>query len=271
MTEREIIAWIAKRAPNFGKGVRVGIGDDCAVYRPATGEDLVFTTDFTIEGRHFTQPDYTPREIGYKALARGLSDIAAMGATARFALVSLAVPEAGFVKPFFGGLFGLARKHGVTIAGGDLSQSEKVHCDIVVAGVVPAGRAVLRNGAQVGDILYVSGPLGTWKKRPQPRLDLAAIVRRDASACMDITDGLSMDLDRLLRASGVTCEITAPPPVMRGATVEDAWCRGEDYELLVASPKRLPKPFHEIGIVVAGRPGSPLSPKGWDPFSIRFR
>lgn len=266
MTERAIIAWITKHAPNFGKGVKVSIGDDCAVYRPAQNEDLVFTTDFTIEGRHFTLPDYSLRDVGYKALARGLSDIAAMGATPRFALVSLAVPDSAIVKPFFGGLFSLAREHQVTIAGGDLSQSEKIHCDIVVAGGVPRGKAVLRCGAKAGDILYVTGPLGTWKKKPKPRLDLVTIVRRHASACMDITDGLSMDLDRLLRASCVTCKITAQPPVMRGATLEDAWHRGEDYELLVASPKRLPKPFHEIGIVVDGRPGSPLPPKGWDHF-----
>ncbi|WP_035957761.1 thiamine-phosphate kinase [Bryobacter aggregatus] len=266
MNEREVIDWIQKRAPNFGNGVRVGIGDDCAVYRPTAGEELVFTTDFLIEGRHFTQPAYSPQDAGYQALARGLSDIAAMGATPRFALVSLAIPEVAFVKPFYAGLFGLARKYQVTIAGGDLSKSDRVHCDIVVAGSLPAGKAVLRSGARPGDYLYVSGPLGTWKKKPVPRLDLAERVRRDASACMDITDGLSMDLDRLLRASRVTCELTTPPPVRRGATLEDAWHHGEDYELLVASPKRLGKPFHEIGIVRKGRPGSPIPPKGWDHF-----
>ena len=266
MTEREIIAWIQRRAPSFGTGVRVGIGDDCAVYRPSQGEDLVITTDFTIEGRHFTQPGYTPREVGHKALARGLSDIAAMGAMPQFALVSLAVPDSAFVKPFFGGLFALARKYKLTIAGGDLSKSDKVHCDIVVAGSIARGKAILRSGAKPGDFLYVTGPLGTWKKKPLPRLDLVATLRRSASACMDITDGLSMDLDRLLRASGVTCEITAQPPVQRGATLDDAWHNGEDYELLVASRKRLPKPFHEIGTVLAGRPGSPVPPKGWDHF-----
>lgn len=266
MSERGVIEWIRKHAPSFGTGVRVGIGDDCAVYRPVAGEELVFTTDFTIEGRHFTLGDYSPRDVGYKALARGLSDVAAMGAEARFALVSLAVPDESFVKPFFGGLFGLARKYGVTVAGGDLSRSEKVHVDIVVCGTVPKGKALLRSGAKPGDWLYVTGPLGLWKKRPKPRLDLVEIVRREAHAAMDITDGLSMDLDRMMVASGVTCEITAAPPVCRGATLEDAWHRGEDYELLIASPKRLGAPFHEIGVVCAGRPGSPVPPKGWDHF-----
>lgn len=262
MNERGLIDWIRKRAPRFGEGIEVGIGDDCAVYRPSRGEDLVFTTDFTIEGGHFTLPDYTPREVGYKAMARGVSDLVAMAATPRFALISLAVPDPDFVKPFFVGVF----SHKVAIAGGDLSRSDKIHVDIVLCGSVPKGKAILRSGAKPGDRLYVSGPLGIWKKRPKPRLDLIETVRANAHAAMDITDGLSMDLDRMLLASGVTCEITAAPPIHRGATLEQAWHHGEDYELLVASPKPLGKPFHEIGIVVAGRPGSPLPPKGWDHF-----
>ena len=266
MSERSVIDWIRKRAPNFGQGVRIGIGDDCAVYTPQPGEELVFTTDFTIEGRHFTRDDFTPREVGYKALARGLSDIAAMAATPRFALISLAVPAEDFIQPFFLGLFALARKYKITIAGGDLSQSDKVHCDVVVCGTAPKGKAMLRSGVKPGDFLYVTGPLGVWKKRPIPRLDLAAILLQNAHAAMDITDGLSQDLDRLLIASGLTCEITATPPIHRGATLEDAWHNGEDYELLVASPKLLSKPFHQIGIAVAGKPGSPLPPRGWDHF-----
>lgn len=256
MSERGLIDWLQKRAPRTA-----GLGDDCAVYQPKPGEDLVFTTDFTIEGRHFTLPDYSPREVGYKAMARGLSDIAAMGAEPRFALCSLAIPDESFAKPFFQGLF----QHKVVLTGGDLSKSDKVHVDITVCGAVPKGKAVLRSGVKPGDRIYVSGPLGIWKKKPKPRLDLIPVVRK-ASAAMDITDGLSMDLDRLLIASGLTCEITAAPPIHKGATLEDAWHRGEDYELLVASRKPLGKPFHEIAIAVAGKPGSPLPPKGWDHF-----
>jgi len=257
MSERSLIDWLRARAPHTS-----GIGDDCAVYTPKPGEDLVFTTDFTIQGRHFTLPEYTPREVGYKAMARGLSDIAAMGGEPRFVLCSLAIPDEAFAKPFFQGLF----QHKVVLVGGDLSKSEKVHIDITVCGAVPKGKAVLRSGVKPGDRIYVSGPLGIWKKKPKPRLDLVEVVRRHASAAMDITDGLSMDLDRMLVASGLTCEITAAPPVHRGATLEDAWHRGEDYELLVASPKPLGKPFHEIAIAVEGKPGSPLPSKGWDHF-----
>jgi thiamine-monophosphate kinase len=262
MSEQALIDWIRKTAPRFAGGVRVGIGDDCAVYRPAPGEELVFTTDFTIEGRHFERPAYTPREIGYKAMARGLSDLAAMAAEPRFALVSLAAPDEALVKPLMRGVFA----HGVEVAGGDLSWSEKIHVDVVACGGVPRGKALLRSGVKPGDVIAVTGPLGRWKKRPRPRLDLVERMRGRAHAAMDITDGLSMDLDRMLRASGLSCEITAAPPVARGATLEQAWHHGEDYELLVASAKPLGEGFFEIARAVEGKPGSPLPPKGWDHF-----
>ena len=266
MNERELVRWLERNAPRFGTELKLGIGDDCAVYRPKAGQELLLTTDFTIEDRHFTLAYSTVEDAGWKALARGLSDVAAMGGTARFVLVSLAVPNADVARKFFRGLFRLARRFEVSLAGGDLSHSEKILCDVTVGGVVRQGRAVQRSTARVGDRISVSGPLGTWKKKPLPRLDLSALVARRASAAMDITDGLAMDLDRLLVASGVTAEITAPPPVMRGATLEQAWHHGEDYELLVTSAKPMPPPFVEIGVVVAGKPGSPVPPVGWDYF-----
>jgi thiamine-monophosphate kinase len=266
MTETAFHAWLARRAPNFGAGLRLGIGDDCAIYRPQAGEELVFTTDFTIEGRHFTRQDFTPQQAGAKALCRSLSDIAAMAAKPVFALLSVAAPaeDPKYLQAFFSGIFSVAKKYQVSIAGGDLSRSDRLHCDVTVCGSVPRAKALLRSGAKVGDRLYVTGPLGVWKKRITPRLDLAEFLRNKANACMDITDGLSTDLDRLLRASGVTAELTGAPKIHRGATLEAAWHHGEDYELLVASPHDLP--FTQIGVVVAGRPGSPLPPRGWDHF-----
>lgn len=266
MTESAFHAWLQRRAPNFGQGLRLGIGDDCAIYQPQKGEDLVFTTDFTIEDRHFTRAEFTPQMAGAKALCRGLSDIAAMAATPVFALLSVAAPaeDPQYLKAFFEGIFRTARKYNVSIAGGDLSRSDRLHCDVTVCGSVPRGKALLRSGAKTGDSLYVTGPLGIWKKRITPRLDLAELLRNKANACMDVTDGLSTDLDRLLRASGVSAELSAAPKVHRGATLEAAWHHGEDYELLVASPHELP--FQKIGVVVAGKPGSPLPPRGWDHF-----
>jgi thiamine-monophosphate kinase len=273
MTERALIAWIRERVPRFGSRVRVGVGDDCAVYRPKAGEDLVFTTDFTIEDRHFTWRDYKPHEAGWKAMARGLSDIAAMGARPEFALVSLAANSECNLKGFFSGLIRCARQYKVTIAGGDLTESTRLYCDVTVAGSVARNEAILRSGAKAGDFLYVTGPMGLWKKKPIPRLDLRPTLLRYASAAIDLTDGLALDLSRLLEASNLAAEISSDPPIDAGATLDAAWREGESYELLFASPKRLKFPC--IGRAVPGKPGEILrdgrviNASGWDPFALR--
>jgi thiamine-monophosphate kinase len=270
MTERALIAWIQKRVPRFGQRLRLGIGDDCAIYRPKPGDELLFTTDFTIEDRHFTWKDYKPIEAGWKAMARGLSDIAAMGGSPEFALVSLAAKDACIIKGFFAGLIRCASHYGVSIAGGDLTESPRLYCDITVAGRVPQGKAILRSGARPGDFLYVTGPLGLWQKKPLPRLDLRAQLQRSATAAIDVTDGLAMDLERLLLASGVSAAISADPPIQPGATLEQAWHEGEAYELLFTSPRKLAFPL--LGRIAAGQPGTilrdgkALSTGGWDPF-----
>ncbi|MDX2267926.1 MAG: thiamine-phosphate kinase [Bryobacter sp.] len=275
MTERELIAWIQQRAPRFGQRVRLGIGDDCAIYRPQPGYDLLFTTDFTLEDRHFTWRDYKPHEAGWKAMARALSDLAAMGATPEFALVSLAASTECNLKGFFTGLIRCAKHYRVTIAGGDLTESPRLICDVSLAGRVPTGKAILRSGARPGDRLYVTGPMGTWKKNPVPRFDLRSTMLRHASAAIDVTDGLAMDLSRLLTASGCAAEIVNDPPLDPGATAAMGWHEGESYELLLASPKRLRLPY--LGQVVAGITGqirrldslgqsTLISASGWDPF-----
>jgi thiamine-monophosphate kinase len=269
MNERELVAWIQKRAPHFGQRVSVSIGDDCAVYRPGLNEDLVLTTDFCNEGRHFNLGDYTPADAGFKALARALSDLAAMAATPDFALVSLAAP-ADRVREFMTGVFRCAKKYKVTIAGGDLTKSDRIYCDITCAGLVPRGRAILRSGAQPGDNIYVTGPLGFWKTRPVPRLDLVELLRAKATAAIDLSDGLLMDLERLLFASQVSASLTQAPRAQRGATQRQAWQEGESYELLFTSPHKLP--FRALGQVTRGQAGAiyydrqRLTAAGWDPF-----
>src|SRR5580704_8138218 len=184
-----------RRMAGSGRGLVLGIGDDCAIYRPKKGEDLVFTTDQFIDGVHFL-PKVKPAEIGERALARSLSDIAAMGGEPRFCLVSLAVSAEKTDRwklDFFRGLTSLARKTGTALAGGDLAHAEKVHVDVMVAGAVPKGKALRRDGARPGDSLWVSGPLGRpWDRRIRPRLDLAKALRGRATACMDISDGLAL-------------------------------------------------------------------------------
>jgi thiamine-monophosphate kinase len=152
------------------RGVALGIGDDCAILRPPRGHELLVTTDFTLEGRHFRRDLHPPESVGHRTLARGLSDLAAMGARPLAAFLSLALPgemlstRAGraWIRRFFTGLRGLADQSAVPLAGGDTSESpcDQVLADIVLIGSAPAGRALRRSTARAGDALYVTGELG---------------------------------------------------------------------------------------------------------------
>lgn len=150
--------------------VVLGIGDDCAILRPPRGHEILVTTDFTLEGRHFRREWHPPESVGHRALARGLSDLAAMGARPLAAFLSLALPvemlasRAGrlWVERFFVGLRRLAGEHGVPLAGGDTAEAPGglVLADIMLVGSAPAGRALRRSGGRAGDALYVTGALG---------------------------------------------------------------------------------------------------------------
>ena len=302
MNEAELLRRIERMAPGPGRGVVMGIGDDCAIFRPSgSKEDLLFTTDMTIEGVHFSRRTHAPEDVGWKTLARGLSDIAAMGGLPRFCLLSLAVApwaDERWIDRFYRGFLRLAQKAGVTLAGGDLAHAERVACDIVVCGAAPRGKALRRAGARAGDAVYVSGRLGgsalgletrrgaAWQKhlRPEPRLALGRFLREKlrATACMDLSDGLSIDLQRLCVASGVGADIAGPLPLFRGASVEQALDGGEDYELLFTVRPRavVPRTFERvpltrIGTIRKGRPGcveyegQPLPAAGYDHFARR--
>ncbi|MGI8960274.1 MAG: thiamine-phosphate kinase [Bryobacteraceae bacterium] len=269
-----------------------GIGDDCAVLRPRSNEDLVFTSDFVLEGRHFTLETHTAAQIGHQALARSLSDLAAMGSEPVFCLVSLAVPArlgSSWIDRFYKGLLSLAAKYSVMLAGGDLARFENVVADVMCCGRVPRGKAVLRSGAKPGDGVYVTGALGgaahsfTLDRRtadPEPRIQAGVALRlAGASAGMDLSDGLSLDLHRLCLESGVGAELESDLPIAPGASLQNALHGGEDYELLVTMPsrKKVPAqiaglPLTRIGRVTEGPAGEiqfkgrPLKTKGFDHF-----
>jgi thiamine-monophosphate kinase len=293
-SESSLIDRIGKLTGRRSPGVVLGVGDDCAIFRPrGTAEDLLFTTDLFIEDVHFRRATHRPGDIGWKALARGLSDIAAMGGEPRFCLLSLALApwtDSRWIDAFYRGLLRLALREGAPLIGGDLGHAGKLACDIVVCGTIPRGTALRRDGARPGDAIYVSGKLGgsalglatgggaAWKRHtcPEPRLALGRYLRTraHATAAMDLSDGLSLDLRRLSVASGVAADIVTPP-VFPGAAIDQALHGGEDYELLftVSPDGRLPKspvPITRIGTVRKGRPGdvyldgSPLAPLGYD-------
>ena len=279
MTELAWIEHLRRRIPAAHGELVLGIGDDCAIYRPrGAREDLLLTTDLMIEGVHFRREDTSPAFIGHKCLARGLSDIAAMGGEPKLCLVSLAIPKTWVrhVDDFYRGLLRLARQTGTQVAGGDLSTADRIAIDIVVCGAVTKGMALRRDGAKPGEAVYVSGALGRsarrgYRVRPVPRLSLGRSLRGRASACMDLSDGLSIDLYRMCEASGVSTRLEHVP-VAAGATLEQALHGGEDYELLYTGPVGLPG--IRVGRVVSLDPAAlitfrdaPLLPAGYDHFA----
>jgi thiamine-monophosphate kinase len=277
-----------------GGAVRLGIGDDCAVLRPPTGHDVLVTTDFSLEGRHFRRDWHPAPSAGHRCLARGLSDLAAMGAKPMAAFLSLALPAgltanaAGrrWVDGFLDGLMALGSATGTPLAGGDTSAApgDTVLADIVLLGSAPRGKELRRSGARPGDSLFVTGALGgaaaelaALAARPQrfrravddgshphlfpaPRLIAGQRLRRVASAAMDLSDGLSTDLRHLCTESsvGAIVDAAALPLHRLTAPSEDAMAMalhgGEDYELLFTAPAKARVP-RQIGGVPITRIG----------------
>jgi thiamine-monophosphate kinase len=258
----------------------LGIGDDAALLRPKPGHETIFTCDWFLEGTHFLRAKHPPDSVGWKCLARAVSDIAAMGGTPRCFLLSLALPvtlTARWLDSFLLGLGRASRKFRCVLAGGDTTTQDKISISVAVVGDVRVGRALLRSGARKGDIVYVSGTLGeaevglrsvlrgkglarnnapclTKHLYPEPRLELGRWLaeKKIATAMMDLSDGLSTDLTRLCTSSGVGARIeselfsavcvTPSGNRKREDSLQLALNGGEDYELLfTAPPGKLPK------------------------------
>ncbi|MEO6829961.1 MAG: thiamine-phosphate kinase [Acidobacteriaceae bacterium] len=345
--EREWIEYLRSHSKSSA-GVKLGIGDDCAILAPPRGHEILVTTDFTLETIHFRRDWHPPESVGHRCLTRGLSDLAAMGATPLAVFLSLALPvellqswrgKLSWRDRFFSGFLSLANKYRVPLAGGDTAQSPRslltpagkssragglALADVVLIGSAPRGRAIRRSGASIGDRIYVTGQLGGAAAElaqlgaaprrfrgctvsgaagthphlfPEPRLKIGAwlLKNRHVTAAIDISDGLSTDLDHLCQESGLSATIEAATlpvhPLAQTCTPEErlnlVLHGGEDYELLfTASPQaRIPRriagvPVTAIGEMHPRRSGQlrvllaeewnsrrcerPLPPAGWE-------
>lgn len=264
------------------------IGDDCAVL-PLNGQsDQLFTVDLLIENIDFRLDWTTPALLGHKALAVSLSDIAAMGGTPTYAMLTLGIPQGlwktSFLDEFYEGWHLLADEFGVKLIGGDISRSPTdLIIDSFVIGEVPSGRAILRSGAKPGDLIFVTGELGAaalgllllengerltnesidplqssllrqLKPHPQLIIGNTLLQKELASSNIDLSDGLSSDLAHLCKASGVGAEIEASRlPIAKGASLEMALNGGEDFELLFTVPPERQFEVGRLGAVEIGR------------------
>ena len=263
ISEDELLTAIGRVLSGTGPEVLVPVGDDAAVVRRGAG-DLVLSTDALVEGTHFDRAMSTPRDIGYKAIAASISDIAAMAASPRYALCALTLSDdvdAGWTMELFGGMREASDEFACTLIGGNLARGADVTVAITVTGEVARGAAVRRGGAKPEDVVVVTGTLGgaaagrrlarrraPWTEdeldaihrheRPAPRVGEAPVLARNgATAMIDVSDGLARDLARLCEASGVGVRLDpAAVPAHPAAAEGEALGGGEDYELLATMP-----------------------------------
>lgn len=286
--EDALIRRLVKDLP-LDADVIAGPGDDCAVVRaPARGRHLLLKTDTVVEGVHFT-PDTAPRLIGRKAMARVVSDFAAMAAMPRHALITLIAPPTTAlrrVEQLYAGLRAEAARHGVNIVGGETSRGSLLIVTVSLTGEAPAAAWVPRQAARAGDWLFVTGRLGGSLRgrhlRFEPRLAEARWLAENlpVHAMMDLSDGLAKDLPRLASGAGLGFQVEMSHlPRTPGSSAQQAWADGEDYELLLAvSPRVKPAalaawaqqfprlPLTRIGQLTAA-PTPPSAPGGWDHFA----
>jgi thiamine-monophosphate kinase len=299
MSEFELIGRYFTRLGAERADVRIGVGDDGAVLMPPASRELVVVTDTLVQGVHFPAGS-PPASVGHRAFAVNLSDIAAMGAEPAWALLALTLPESDdpWLAEFARAAGDLCRRHGVALTGGDTTRGP-LSITVTIIGIVPIGVALERKGGQAGDAVFVTGSPGDaavglaleqnrlhvadrlsaqiLRDRflfPTPRCEVGVALRGLASACIDISDGLGGDLEKLCMASGCGAEIDAAAlpvseplvnAVGREVAREYALTGGDDYELLFTVPlARLGAMTHAIalGLGPVTRIGSLVSGNG---------
>ncbi len=297
VSEFEVIDGIVAKlgAATDAPWVSVGPGDDAAVTSVPPGQDLVSSVDSLLADVHF--PAEAPADlIGYRSMMVSLSDLAAMGAKPAWVLVSLCLPNAdrAWIDAFASGVADAAHDADVAVVGGNVAAGP-LNVTVSVHGFVPSGEALLRTGAQPGDAICLSGPVGGAASAlgrvdlatsvretlagcaraywlPQPPFELAVSLRNHASSCIDVSDGLLQDLGHVCRASQVGANLsTESVPLAEGAELRDGLCGGDDYVLcFTTSDQKFAKAHLVFGEVIAGEgiwlDGKPADVSGYQHF-----
>jgi thiamine-monophosphate kinase len=267
--EDALVQRLLKTLPEPAKSVVIGPGDDCAVVRLTDGSEQLLKTDVVVENVHFlrTAP---PEKIGRKALARAVSDIAAMGGKPQHALITLVLPtdlSVEWVERLYEGMRSVAEPFGVSIVGGETARGQQLIISVALTGLATHG-ALLRSGGRPGDRLWVTGTLGGSLAGHHfdftPRVVEASwlAIRFRPTSMMDLSDGLAADLPRLAAASNTAWQVVDDTlPLTNNCTIRQAWNDGEDYELLFSTPPKV-----EADLLSAWQrvfPRVPLTPIGW--------
>lgn len=279
--ELAAIERISRHLPRGGR-IICGAGDDCAVVRsePGARNDLLLTSDAVIQGTHFLK-NTSPSSVGHKAIARVLSDIAAMGGKPEWALINLVAPPQTSIKTIdsiYKGATAVGNKYGLAIIGGDTANGPALELHVFATGTVPKGESILRSGAQAGDFIFVTGSLGGSSDGKhlsfEPRIKEGIFLRKWATSMIDISDGLATDLRHLTTMSrtgarlvldNIPINSTASKAKDRRTPVEHALFDGEDFELLFTIPakklnnfikswaKHFSEPATPIGVITSDR------------------
>jgi len=249
MNEFDVIKKYFRHQPLNRPDVVLGSGDDCALLKIPDNQLLAVSIDTLISGVHFPD-DLNPYEIGYKALAVNLSDLAAMGAEPAWFTCSLTLPEINedWLSEFSHGLFDCSKKYNIQLVGGDLTRGKILSMTVSINGFVPENQALKQSGAKIGDAIYVSGKLGEahakkYYSRPEPKINLGLALRGKAHSAIDISDGLVGDLGHILKSSNVGASLYLDQiPLVS----EEGLTAGDDYELCFTGPEGLTIRDHEI-------------------------
>ncbi|MCK5451064.1 MAG: thiamine-phosphate kinase [Candidatus Omnitrophica bacterium] len=288
MRELKFIEYLRRQAGNPGKEVKIGIGDDCAVFDLDKKQYLLWAVDMLVDGTHFDLDKTSLQNIGRKAVSVNISDIASMGGTPKYITVSIGVPSKfmpGDLKKIYKGIFDICKRYNVRVVGGDTNRSKNLVIDVSIIGTVRKEKLITRSGAKEKDLVVITGPVRDGKKTHMnfsPRLDISKMLAKyNINSMIDTSDGIAPDLSRICVESRVGCRLYEESiSLVKGLKLKDAMYYGESFELLftvnvnetkkIFRDKTLKKKCFVIGEMVEEKSGRKITGKDGKSRLLRF-